>query len=182
MGRFWIGKTQVFTSTYLAIFTASPAVHSLGFLTGSPDKEYHPHAQECLHLSTCRPSRWRRFLTLRSRFDLCSAVVRGGFLAGSSPLQRPISRGSLGVHFLRSQNFHPVLCCTVAGFSTVPRLFGVADFVGFKEAFLSVRPLFDTASASPPAAWSQATVSGFAGGTERAYHPASARCPGSTAP
>ena len=66
--------------------------------------------------------------------------------------------------------------------SPVPRLFRAADFVCFKEAFLSVRPLFDTASASPPAAWSQATVSGSAGGKERAYRPASARCPGSTVP
>ena len=93
-----------------------------------------------------------------SHFNLCSTVVRAGslgrFLAASSPLSRDLSA------FI---------------FCSVRLLFVVADFVCFKGAFLFVRSLFDRASASPPAAWSQATVSGSAGGTERAYRPASAR-------
>lgn len=116
------------------------------------------------------------FLGVRPEFNnktnLCSTVVCGGVFACSSPVHG-------GGFCVLRLSFKRIFLVAHGGLLAI---YTPATQEAEQVEFLSVRSLFDRTSAIPLTAWSQATVSGSADGTERAYRPASAHCPGSTAP
>ncbi len=150
--------------------------HPHGFLTASP---YCALSCYKTRIDLASSSlRWRIF----SRFAHGSTFVQPLFVADFSPLQGLFSRASLGLQSLL------FTCCSWRKLTCILFRFcsyfvryrgGVLDCsspvhgdrfrvlrLSFKGGFLSVRSLFDRASASPPAAWSQAQIFSRPGGLD----------------